>query len=129
MSGATAITVRVPLASRRKPGRRTVVTPAGQATGEPAGVVRTRTDPALLKALARAFRWRKLLDEGRYGSMSELAVAEKIERGYLGKVLQLKLLPPDLVQAIVDRRQGAEVTLPKVKEGVAVSCTMPGRSG
>ena len=44
--------------------------------------------------------------------MSELASAEKIERGYLGKVLQLTLLPPDMVQAIVDGRQGAEVTLP-----------------
>ncbi len=52
-------------------------------------MVRTRADPALLKALARAFRWQKLLDEGRYASISEAAQAEKIEHGFLGKLLQL----------------------------------------
>ena len=44
-----------------------------------------RADPALLKALARAFRWRRLLDEGRYSSLSKLAAAERIERGNLGR--------------------------------------------
>jgi hypothetical protein len=41
----------------------------------------TRADPALLKALARAHRWKRMLDEGRYASISEMAAAEKIERG------------------------------------------------
>ena len=72
----------------------------------------TRADPALLKALARVFRWQKMLDEGRYASISEIAAAEKIERGYLGKMLQLTLLVPDAVEAIVDGRQGSEVSLP-----------------
>lgn len=113
MSGATAITVRVQLTIRRQPGRKTVVTPEG----ETAGVVRTRADPALLKALARAFRWQRLLDDGRYGSMAELAAAEKIERGYLGKVLQLTLLPPDMVQAILDGRQQTGLSLPSLLAG------------
>ena len=108
MSEATSITVRVPLAIRRKPGRKMIVTPGG----EDAAVVRTRAHPTLLKALARAFRWQKLLDDGRYASISEMATAEKIERGYLGKILQLTLLAPALVEAIVDGRQGAEVSLP-----------------
>ena len=110
MSGATSITVRVPLAIRRRPGRRTVVTP----TGRTAAQVRTRADPALLKALARAFRWQTMLDEGRYASISEMAAAEKIERGYLGKVLQLTLLAPDVVEAIQDGRHGADVSLPEL---------------
>ena len=80
--------------------------------------MRTRADPALLKALARAFRWQGLLDEGRYGSISELAAAERIERGYLGRVLQLTLLPPRVVEAIVDGRQGVDVTLPGLMDGV-----------
>ena len=75
-------------------------------TGSSATVEQTRADPALLKALARAFRWQRMLDDGRYGSISEMAAAEKIERGYLGKVLQLTLLAPAMVQAIVDGRQG-----------------------
>ncbi len=113
MSGATSITVRVPLAIKRRPGRKTVVTP----TGEKIGLVLTRADPALLKALARAFRWQKLLDDGRYGSISELAAAERIERGYLGKVLQLTLLAPDVVEAIVQGRH-RELSFPSILNGV-----------
>ena len=116
MSGATTVTVRVSLTIKRKPGRRTVVMPDG-AIGGP---VRTMADPALLKALARAFRWQRLLDEGRYGSISEMAAAERIERGYLGKVLQLTLLAPWLVEAIVDGRQGEGMSLPGLMEGVGV---------
>ena len=106
---ATSITVRVPLSIRRRPGRKTVVTPVGAEQ-----TVQTRADPALLKALARAFRWQKMLDDGRYASISEMAAAEKIERGYLGKVLRLTLLAPVVVEAIVDGRQRAEVTLPAI---------------
>ena len=68
MSGATSITVRVPLTIRRRPGRKTVVTPV---QGGDMAAMPTRADPALVKALARAFRYQKLLDEGRYASISE----------------------------------------------------------
>jgi hypothetical protein len=112
MSMATSITVRVPLTIRRRPGRKTVVTPA--AAG-PAAVT-TRTDPALIKALARAFRYQRLLDEGRYASISEMAAAERIERGYLGSLLRLTLLAPDLVEAILDRRQTDGLGLPALME-------------
>ena len=53
--------------------------------------VPTHAGPALVKALARAFRYQKLLDEGRYASISEMAAAERIERGYLGSLLRLSL--------------------------------------
>lgn len=102
MTVATSITVRVPLTIRRRPGRKTVVTPV-RVAGETA--LPTRTDPALVKALARAFRYQKLLDEGRYASISEMAAAERIERGYLGSLLRLTLLAPDIVEAILDGRQ------------------------
>ena len=84
----------------------------GNAGDEDAAVVRTRADPTLLKALARAFRWQRLLDEGHYASISEMAAAERIERGYLGKMLQLTLLAPSVVEAVMEGRQGVEVTLP-----------------
>ncbi len=74
--------------------------------------IHTRADPALVKALARAFRYQRLLDEGRYSSVSEIAAAERIDRGYLGRVLQLTLLAPDIVEAILDGRQSAELGLP-----------------
>ena len=74
--------------------------------------VPTRADPALVKALARAFRYQRLLDEGRYASLSEMARAEKIERGYLGTLLRLTLPAPDVVEAILDGRQSADLGLP-----------------
>jgi hypothetical protein len=59
----------------------------------------------MVKALARAFRWKRLLDDGRFTSISEIAAAEKIDRGYVGTILRLTLLAPDIVQAILDGRQ------------------------
>jgi hypothetical protein len=56
-----------------------------------------------VKALARAFRYQRLLDEGRYASISEIA-AEKVDRGYLGTILRFTLLAPDIVEAILDGR-------------------------
>ncbi len=110
-----SITVRVPLTIRRRPGRKTVVTPVSQ-QGDT--VMPTRADPALVKALARAFRYQKLLDEGRYASISEMAKAERLDRGYLGHVLQLTLLAPDIVEGILDGRQPRDLGLPALMEPI-----------
>jgi hypothetical protein len=88
--------------------------------GAEGGRIATKADPALVKALARAYRYRKLLDEGRYASISEMATAEKIERGYLGTLLRLTLLAPEMVEAILNGRQPEGVTLPALLEGVPV---------
>src|SRR4051812_5580751 len=110
MTAATSITVRVPLAIRHRPGRKTVVTPMTDAMA----AVTTRADPALLKALARAFRYQRLLEEGRYATISEMTAAERIERGYLGSLLRLTLLAPDVIGAVVDGRQPARLELSKL---------------
>ena len=115
MSDAASITVRVPLAIRRRPGRKSVVTSAREGSG---GGLPNRADPALVKALARAFRYQRLLDDGRYASISEMATAERIDRGYLGRILQLTLLAPDIVEAILDGRQPEELTLPRLMEAL-----------
>jgi hypothetical protein len=112
------VTVRVPLTIRRRPGRKTLVSLGFGADG---GRIATKADPALLKALARAFRYQKLLDEGRYASISEMAAEEKIERGYLGTLLRLTLLAPEMVEAILNGRQPEGVTLPRLLEGLPVS--------
>jgi hypothetical protein len=106
-----SITVSVPLSIRHRPGRKTIVRPVGAPEDK---ALATRGDPALVKALARAFRWKKLLDERRYASISEMASAERIERGYLGQILRLTLLAPELVEAILDGRQPDGMTLPRL---------------
>ena len=116
MTQATSITVRVPLTIRRRAGRKTVVTPAQDGAE---AVLPARADPALAKALARAFRYQRLLDDGRYASISEMAEAERIDRGYLGRILQLTLLAPDIVQAVIDGRQPAELGLSRLLESLS----------
>jgi hypothetical protein len=106
-----SITVRVPLAIRRRPGRKTVVTPVRDGQG---AILPTRADPALVKALARAFRYQRLLDEGRYASITEMAKAERIERGYLGTLLRFTLLAPDIVEAILDGREPDDLAVPRL---------------
>jgi len=76
-----------------------------------------------VKAIAqgiKSLRAQKLLDEGRYASISDMAAGEKIERGYLGTLLRLTLLAPSLVEALMNGRQPVGVTLPRLLEGVPV---------
>jgi hypothetical protein len=96
-------TVYIPMTFRKRGGRKLIVAPDGTIlTPAPA---RPEIDGALLKAVARAFRWRKLLDAGVYGSIKEIAAKEKIDPSYVGDVLRLTLLAPDIIEAILDRRQ------------------------
>ena len=137
MKGVTSVTVSVPLTIRRRGGRKQIIGPDG-AVARPgdngAGVVPVNGDPALIKALARGFRWRRMLEDRRYASISEMAKAEGVERGYVGSLLRLTLLPPPMVEAILDGRQPEEVTLPGLLEGVPVGwgeqqCSRFGASG
>jgi hypothetical protein len=122
MTAPTHITVRVPLRIRRRPGRKTVVTPV--VDGLPTQTA-TRADPTLLKALARAFWYQRMLDSGKYTTIGEMAAGEKLDRGYLGRLLQLTLLAPDLVEAIVEGRLAEGVTLPRLMEMVPAHWRTP----
>lgn len=95
------LTVRVPLTLRKRGGRKQVVTPESACWGQP----RPRVDNTMVKAIARAHRWKRLMESGRFASVTELAEAEKINQSYLCRVLRLTLLAPDIVEAILDGRQ------------------------
>jgi hypothetical protein len=58
-------------------------------------------DGTLVKALTRAWRWQRMLDEGVYATVSEIGAAENIAKSYVSRVLRLALLAPDLVEAIL----------------------------
>ena len=97
----------MPFSIRKRGGRKLVVVPAGaEAISE-----RPRVDNAMVKALARAFRWRKLLETATYGTIEELAAAENINPSYVSRVLRMTLLAPDIVETILDGRQPHELTL------------------
>lgn len=121
----TSVTVTVPLTIRRRGGRKQIVGPDGAQVqgGEGGGhdVAFTRGDPALVKALARGFRWRRMLEEGRYASIRELAAAEGVDRAYVGRVLNLTLLAPTVVEGLL---AGGSCGAPKVSP---LSVTPPQR--
>ena len=116
----TSVTVVVPMTIRRRGGRKQIIGPDGaaQADGAAAEVAETHGDPALVKALARAFRWRRMLEEGRHGSIRELAAAEGVDRAYVGRALNLTLLAPDIVDAILDGQEADGPGLPQLLCGL-----------
>ena len=101
------VTVRIPLAIRKRWGRKLILAPDGTNAWTPP---RRRIDNAMVKAIARAFQWRKLLEDGTHATVAEIATAEKINASYVGRVLRLTLLTPDIVEAILGGRQPAEMT-------------------
>jgi hypothetical protein len=111
-SDGETITVHIPLTVRKRGGRKLVVTPDG-AEWAP----RPRVDNAMVKALARAFRWRKMLDEGVHGTLEDLARAKGVHATYVSRVLRLTLLAPEIVEAILDGRQPAELQLDDLLDG------------
>ena len=80
---------------------------------------------ALVKALDRVFRWRKMLDAGVCGTVEELARRERVSRGYMSGVLRLTLLAPDIVEAILDGRQPEGLRLEDLLEGFPVEWAKP----
>ena len=97
--------VFLPMVWRRRGGRMVIVAPSGCNDWAPP----PKIDDALVKALARAHRWRRLLEEGRFGTLAELADAERISRSYVCRVVRLKLLAPDIVERILDGRHAPQL--------------------
>lgn len=105
------VTIHVPFRVVKRGGRKEMQLPAG-APHPP------RTDNTLVKALARAFRWKQMLESGEFATIAELAEREGIAPSYMTRVLRLTLLAPDVIEAILDGRQSAEVTLAGVLKDV-----------
>lgn len=113
MTRATAVpetvTIHVPFRIVKRGGRKEMQLPDSAAQPR-------RTDNTLVKALARAFRWKRRLESGEFATIAELAEHEGIAPSYMTRVLRLTLLAPDIVDAILDGRQGSEMTLARVLE-------------
>src|SRR5215510_13504270 len=102
------LAVDIPLRIRRRSGRKVMLAPDGTSAWAPP---QARVDSALVKAIARAYRWRGMLEHGEYASITELAAAEKINQSYVCRVLRLTLLAPALVEAILDGRHPSKLQL------------------
>ena len=112
------LTVQIPMIFKTRGGRKLVVSPDGVPSwAEP----KTRIDNTMVKALARAFRWRRLLEDGVYSGIEDLARAEKINTSYVSRILRLTLLAPDIVEMILDGRQSQSLTLKILQKSFPIS--------
>lgn len=110
MTGAARmLTVRVPLAVRKQRGGRKLMIAPSSTTHRAA----SDADTMLVKAVARAFRWRRMLESGRFATINGLAAAENINSSYVSRVLRLTLLAPDIVEAILNGLQPDGMTTAK----------------
>lgn len=110
-----SLTVHVPIAFVKRGGRKLVITPPGHDEWNPTEPA--ITDNILLAAIIRAFRYKALLEAGRYATISELAAAEGKSVSYVSHVLRLTLLAPELVEAILDGRQPRTLQLQPLMRG------------
>lgn len=103
----------IPMSFRPRGGRTVIVLPDGSR-----GVVRREAtiDNTMIKVIARGFRWQRLLYDGRYATIEDLAAAEKINPSYVSRILRLAYLSPVVVQAILDGKHPAWLTMKDLME-------------
>jgi hypothetical protein len=97
----TTLVVRIPMRFQRRGGRKRIVAPDGS---EFVRTAKPQPDGTLVKALARAWRWQRLLEIGVYTSVTEIAEVERIGKSYVSRILRLALLAPNIVEAILAGR-------------------------
>ncbi len=103
------VTIHIPFRVVKRGGRKEIHLPNGVS-------VQSNTDSVLVKALARAFRWKRLIEDGELNTLSELAEQEGIAPSYMTRVMRLTLLSPGLVEAILEGTAGPDLTLKRLLE-------------
>ena len=103
------VTVHIPFRLVKRGGRKEMQLPDGASS-------QRKIDNTLIKALARAFRWQRMLEAGEFTTIAELASHERIAASYLTRTMRLTQLSPDIVEAILDGRQPVEFTLETLRE-------------
>ena len=114
----TTLVVRIPMQFQRRGGRKRIVAPDGSAIVPSS---KPQPDGTLVKALARAWRWQHMLDEGVYSSVIEISDAEGISKSYVSRILQLALLAPDVVERILEGSSGIDLRLEALRASIPLA--------
>jgi hypothetical protein len=114
----TTLVVRIPMRFQRRGGRKRIVAPDGTAI---VPSPKPQPDGTLVKAVARAWRWQRMLDDGVYTSVSEIGDAENISKSYVSRILRLVLLAPDLVDEILAGTTNQGIVLEQLERPVPAS--------
>jgi site-specific DNA recombinase len=80
-----------------------------------------KADPALLKAVARGFRWFNEIATGSASSAADIARREGLDKHYVSRMIPLAFLAPSIVEAISKGIQPPEVSTELLTRGLNLS--------
>ncbi|MCF8708529.1 hypothetical protein, partial [Rhizorhapis sp. SPR117] len=96
---SATINMFIPLTIRKRNGRPKILPPADMIPANDGGV-----DPHVLKAIARAWSWRRKLESGAAATIQDIAQAEDISDRYVGRMLRLAYLAPAVLEKLLIQR-------------------------
>lgn len=105
MSAPTTMRVFIPLTIRKRNVRPKIVPPA-EVVPDPGGV-----DPHVLKAIAKAWSWRRRLDTGAAATIDDLARAEGVTHRYVGRTMRLAYLSPNVLEKLLIQRAAPAISI------------------
>jgi len=105
-AGAIVVSIPLKIRKRGRQGRKLMVA-AGHKPARPS----RHEHATILKAMGRAYRWKRMLDSAEFASISDLAGAENINHSYIRRVLRLTLLSPEITETILNGRLPGQVQL------------------
>lgn len=111
MQNNDVIRIFVPLKQRRKNGRPRIMPPSDLLPEE-----QRRQDPHILRAIGRAWGWRRKLEQGQFATLTDLAASENLSDRFVSRQLRLAYLAPELMSALLVERQHVAVTVLKLIE-------------
>lgn len=111
------IVIRIPMAFKKRGGRKEIVLPEGVDTADSP---KPQPQRPLVVALAKAFKWQKMMESGEVKSLEELGKSEDVDRTYVRRILRLAMLAPDIVAAILDGTESSGLSLRKLSKDIPI---------
>ena len=111
MTALDTIQVFVPLKVRKKNGRPKILPPADYRPSEDQA-----QDPHILRAIGRAWAWRRRMEAGEFGTVRDLAIAVNLAERHVSRQLRLAYLAPEVLKRLVYEREVSAVTVMQLSE-------------
>ena len=106
MAAPDTIQVFVPLKLRKKNGRPKIMPPADYLPSED-----NTQDPHILRAIGRAWSWRRRMEAGEFGTVRDLAIAVNLAERHVSRQLRLAYLAPEVLKRLTCGREASAVSL------------------
>ena len=112
------LTIHVPMLLRRMNGRKMIIVPTALDGSIPDAVEPVQT--AIVQALARAFAWVEMIENGQFGSIGDLADRIDVDAAYVRRIIKLTTLAPDIVMALMNGEESEGLSLARLVKAFPV---------